>query len=358
MRPCFAFKNSADTTAATLSIYDEIGLWGVQAGEFRAGLAAVKAPVINLEINSPGGDVFAGIAIYNMLKASGKTIAVKVMGVAASAASLIAMAGDTIEMPKNSFMMVHNPITGVYGNAEKLRESADVLDKIGNSIVATYVAKTGMDEAAMKELLSKDTWLTADEALAQGFATVVTDEVKADAAFDMDRADLPANVKAVFVKAQAPAAKTPEQIAAETAAVAEAARLKAEADAAAALAAAADPDLAKEISNAVTSAGLPDYATVFAVACASMDEATARIAHAKQITSICALAKKPESAAAFVKANTPVADVRCALVKAMAEADEHVITTPKSTPPSGSSGVNPSALWNSHNAQRKSNRKD
>ena len=108
MRPCFAF-NAATDTEATLEIYDEIGFWGVQAKEFITQLKGVKAPVLNVEISSPGGDVFAGIAIYNALKASGKEIVVKVMGMAASAASLIAMAGDKIVMPKNSFMMIHNP---------------------------------------------------------------------------------------------------------------------------------------------------------------------------------------------------------------------------------------------------------
>ena len=93
-----------------------------------------------MEINSPGGDVFAGLAIYNALKGSGKEIVVKVMGVAASAASLIAMAGDKIVMPKNTFLMVHNPWSVAMGNAEELRQTADTLDKIGESLKATYAA--------------------------------------------------------------------------------------------------------------------------------------------------------------------------------------------------------------------------
>ncbi|MEJ8811410.1 head maturation protease, ClpP-related [Variovorax ureilyticus] len=194
--PFFKFKNSA--SGSTLSIYDEIGVLGVQASDFRQQLDAVQSPTLALEINSPGGDVFAGVAIYNMLKASGKTIAVKVMGVAASAASLIAMAGDTIEMPENTFMMVHNPLTGIYGNAEDLREAADVLDKIGESLLAAYVGKTGMPEAEMKALLAHDTWLTAGEALTKGFATKVTPAINAQASFSMKRADLPANVAAMF----------------------------------------------------------------------------------------------------------------------------------------------------------------
>lgn len=325
MRPCFNFKNSADATAATLSIYDEIGLWGVQAGEFRAALAAVKAPVINLEINSPGGDVFAGIAIYNMLKASGKTIAAKVMGVAASAASLILMAGDTIEMPKNTFVMVHNPISGVYGNAEEMRERAEVLDKIGDSITATYVTKTGMDEAEMKVLLSKDTWLTADEALAKGFATAVTDEIKATASFDMARADLPAHIKAIYAKA----AKTPEEIAADVqAAAVEVARLaKVEEDRItaekAALAALPNQAVATQINELAVKAGLVDQAAFLAISCESLEVATARIKTAGEIVAFFAFAKKPEQADAAIRANKTVAEVRAALVAEMAEADVH-----------------------------------
>lgn len=109
MRPCFKFVAATADQPSVLSIYDEIGFWGVQAKDFISDLAKVSSKVLNVEINSPGGDVFAGLAIYNALKGSGKEIVVKVMGVAASAASLIAMAGDKIIMPKNTFMMIHNP---------------------------------------------------------------------------------------------------------------------------------------------------------------------------------------------------------------------------------------------------------
>jgi ATP-dependent Clp endopeptidase proteolytic subunit ClpP len=357
MRPCFNFKNSADATAATLSIYDEIGLWGVQAADFRAALASVKAPVINLEINSPGGDVFAGIAIYNMLKASGKTIATKVMGVAASAASLIAMAGDTIEMPKNTFMMVHNPISGVYGNAEKLRETAEVLDKIGDSITATYVNRTGKDEAEMKAMLSKDTWLTADEALEHGFATVVTDEIKADASFDMGRADLPANVAAVFAKATKTAAELQAEQEAETARLAqvEADRVAAEAArvAAEAAALAAASPVAKQINDLAIAAGLPDQAAFLAISCESLEVAQARIKTAGEIVAFYAFAKKPEQADAAIRANKTVADVRAALVAEMAEADVHTSNVRRDAAANASLTAQPVASTNDIWAKRK-----
>ena len=205
MRPCFKFIPAASAEApAVLSIYDEIGFWGVQAKDFISELSGITAKVVNVEINSPGGDAFAGLAIYNALKSSGKEIVVKVMGVAASAASLIAMAGDKIIMPKNTFMMVHNPWSFAMGNADELRDTADTLDKIGASLQATYVSRTGQSEDKIKELLSKDTWLTADESLELGFATEVVDDIKAMAVFDMDRAELPEAVRAVFKAAVVP----------------------------------------------------------------------------------------------------------------------------------------------------------
>jgi len=351
MRPCFNFKNSADATAATLSIYDEIGLWGVQAADFRAALSAVSAPVINLEINSPGGDVFAGIAIYNMLKASGKTIAAKVMGVAASAASLILMAGDTREAPKNTFVMVHNPITGIYGNAEDLRASAEVLDKIGESLLATYVSATGMAEDEMKALLAKDTWLTADEALAMGFATVVTDEIKAKAAFDMNRADLPANVAAVFAHA------TQAEIDAE---VARLAQVETDRIAAEAAALAAAGPIVKQIHELAISAGLKDHAASIAIACTTVEEASARIKTAGEIVAFYAVMEKPERANADIRANKTVAEVRAALVAEMAEADVHVSNVQKqsSTPSGAGPGVSSKSIWDKHRNATSKAKKD
>ena len=297
MRPCFAFSAAAsDNKAATLSIYDEIGFWGVQASDFRTALAAVKASVINVEINSPGGDVFAGLAIYNMLRASGKEIVVKVMGVAASAASLIAMAGDKIVMPKNTFMMVHNPWSFAMGNAEELRETADTLDKIGVSLLNTYVNRTGKTEEEIKPLLAKDTWLTADEALEMGFADEVVADIKANAKFDLARADLPANVAAA-IKAAAEPDPTPEPDPEPEPKVA--------------------GDVPKAVQAMAIAAGLESVAAWIAVKATTEDEGRALVATAKQIKSLCAVVEKPDAAMAFIKAGKSVADVRAALAGVM-----------------------------------------
>lgn len=194
MRTWYNLK--ATDTKATISIFDAIGEYGVSAKNFLNDLRAVKASDVDVEINSPGGDVFAGIAIYNGMRQSGKKINVKIMGVAASAASLIAMAGDTIDMPENTFMMVHNPWSFAMGSAEDMRDTADMLDKIGSSLVATYAKRTGKSDEEIKALLDAETWMTAQEAVEAGFATTVSDAIAAKAEFDMDR--VPANVKAVL----------------------------------------------------------------------------------------------------------------------------------------------------------------
>lgn len=125
---------------------------------------------ITVRINSPGGDVFAGVAIYNMLNEHQGEVTVKVDGIAASIASLIAMAGDKIVMLPGSMMMVHNPWTFAAGNADDLEQVVESLKKCGESMVPIYVARTGQTEEKIKELLKAETWLTGEDAVELGFA--------------------------------------------------------------------------------------------------------------------------------------------------------------------------------------------
>lgn len=344
MRPCFAFKNLAQKESpAVLSIHDEIGFWGVQAKDFINSLGQVQSESVDVEINSPGGDVFAALAMYNALKGSGKTINVKVMGVAASAASLVAMAGDKIVMPKNTFMMIHNPWSFAAGNADELREQASVLDKIGDSLLATYAAKTGLGEEELGEMLAKDTWLTADEALEKGFATEVIDAVEAQASFDMARADLPEAVGAVFAQAQEdtppaddpPAEEPPaEDPPAEDAPV--------------------ENPVAAQIEAAAVKAGLGEFSAVFAVKSDSFETARAMISSALEIKALCAIAKKPEVGEKAIRAGKGLEEVRAELIAAMADADadNHTDTSQqnkeRSTGTHAKSQVTTSALWTSH----------
>lgn len=125
---------------------------------------------INLHINSLGGDVFEGIAMFNLLKQHKAIVKVYIDGVAASIASVIAMAGDTIYMPKNSMMMIHNCWTGACGNSKEFRKIADDLDKIMEASIESYMSKINITKDKLKELLDDESWLTAQECYDMGFA--------------------------------------------------------------------------------------------------------------------------------------------------------------------------------------------
>ena len=326
-RNWYDIKALANDTAV-ISIYDEIGMWGVTAKDFIEGLSAVKAKSINLEINSPGGSVFDALAIFNALKNSGKQINVKVMGIAASAASYIAMVGDKITMPENTFMMVHNPLNAIYGNAADMREMADVLDKVGDSLVTTYVARTGQSDAEIRDLLAKDSYLTAAECLALGFADEVTPAVAVTAKFE--REHLPEHIQALFK----PEASSNAEVAAE---VAE----KPVVDEPEAVA------FATQIENAANQAGLSAYAAAWALDASidNLDKLQNRIKDAKEILALCAVAKQPECAQGFIASGKTVAEARSLLCEVLAKSDDKSridTTTQSSDKPI--SGVQPSAV--------------
>ncbi len=177
-------KNQTEEKTAELLLYGDIGSYegwnDVTAKEFAHDLAELgDVDVINLRINSVGGDVFAGQAIHSMLKRNKATINVYVDGLAASIASVVAMAGNNIYMPSNSMMMIHHPWSGCWGNATEFRKAADDLDKIAESIIVTYQEKTGLEREKIIEIMDNETWLTAAEAVELGFATAETEELQA-----------------------------------------------------------------------------------------------------------------------------------------------------------------------------------
>lgn len=346
MRPCFTFITASANKPPTLSIFEDIGFWGVQAKDFMTALAAVEGPALDVEISSPGGDVFAAVAMYNGLRASGKEITTRVMGVAASAASLIFMAGDKRVMPKNTHLMVHNPSAWEGGNADAHREAADMLDKIGATVRSTYVARSGMKDEDMAALLAKDTWLTADESLANGLATEVTEEVRATASFDMDRADLPEAVRAVYMAAKKTVAKDAPPAAD---------LLDDPLDLAGPQSAFADTVLAS-----AKAAGFEAHAPLWALACTTAAEIGERITNAREITALCTVTGRPTAAHALIVANKSVADARAALTEtlAQADADTHVDTAQdiqktQTTRMSAKPKVDSASVWASHNAQKR-----
>jgi ATP-dependent protease ClpP protease subunit len=143
--------------------------------EIAKALAEHKdAKKINVRINSVGGSAFGGIALYNILQAHGAEVTSYVDGLAMSAASIVAMAGRTV-MGRGAMLMIHNPWLLVAGDARELRQAAAVLDKVRDSLLAVYKAKTGKDGTALKAMLDAETWMTAEQALRQGFADAIVD---------------------------------------------------------------------------------------------------------------------------------------------------------------------------------------
>lgn len=159
----YRIANSAAGGSTTVSIYDEIGYFGVTAQDFIGDLNAVQGP-IELHLSSPGGDVFDGIAIYSALKQRGD-VTVIVDSLAASIASVIAMAGDKVLMGPGSQMMIHDGFAMGIGNAADMRELADLLDKQSDNIAGIYADKTGTPAADWRAAMQKESWYTAQEAV-------------------------------------------------------------------------------------------------------------------------------------------------------------------------------------------------
>lgn len=170
----------------TITIFDVIGedWWtggGFTAKRAAAALRAIGNKPVTVQVNSPGGDLFEGIAIYNLLRAHPAKVTVEVMGWAASAASIIAMAGDEIVMGLGTFMMVHNAWGAVVGNRHDFREAADLFETFDTAIVDIYEARTGASRKDIEKLMDAETFLGPSEALAAGFADRVDGALAANA---------------------------------------------------------------------------------------------------------------------------------------------------------------------------------
>lgn len=176
---------AAEDQASTISIFDVIGedWWsggGFTAKRCAAALRSIGDKDVTVQVNSPGGDMFEGIAIYNLLRGHKAKVTVEVMGWAASAASIIAMAGDEIVMGLGTFMMVHNAWGVVVGNRHDMRETADLFDGFDSAIVDIYEARTGSSRAEIEKLMDAETFLGPSEAKKLGFADRIDDGLSAE----------------------------------------------------------------------------------------------------------------------------------------------------------------------------------
>ncbi|KVD76993.1 peptidase S14 [Burkholderia sp. ABCPW 14] len=163
-----------------IRIYSDIGFWGTDAQNFVSQLDAVatNASSIVVAINSMGGDVFDAFAIYNALRRYAGKVKGRVDGIAASAASLVLMACDEIEMPENALLMIHHPHTVAAGESKDMRRVADLLDSASAGILAAYAQRSGLSEDDVRAMMDAETWMTAAEAKEKGFCDVIEAPVK------------------------------------------------------------------------------------------------------------------------------------------------------------------------------------
>lgn len=164
---------------AEVMLYDEVGGWfGATADQFIADLRAITAPSLRVRINSPGGSVFEGIAIANALRAHPAAVTIQVDGIAASIASVIAMAGDRVEMAPNTMLMVHDASGVCLGNASDMQEMAELLNLISDNIADAYASRAGGTREQWREQMRNETWYLPDDAVAAGLADEAIDMPK------------------------------------------------------------------------------------------------------------------------------------------------------------------------------------
>ena len=346
--------------AAEIMIYDEIGAFGVPAKAFLNELKAL-GPVaeLTLHINSPGGSVFDGVAIYNALKRHDAAVTVWIDGIAASIASMIAMAGDEVVMPENAMLMLHEPSGLVMGTATDMRAMAEALDRMKAGMVTAYRDKSDRDDAEIEALMAAETWLSAQEALELGLADRVEQPARIAAHFDLSRfRNTPPQLAAILTSStpqedemsdpqktkrkpdavEATAAGTvatgpsTEQIAAacdrpaEVAEPAPAPAAAAESPQRTTVALAADADPAdpahQQATTAAPVAAPQASAQVIDLEAVRTDERRATLAYVAEVHELCAIAGRGDLAVGFIAKATPVAQVRRALLEARAAEDE------------------------------------
>ncbi|MFA1603162.1 head maturation protease, ClpP-related [Alcaligenes faecalis] len=343
-------KEAGQKKVAQVRIYDEIGPWGKTANQFCEELAAavVGASKIVVPINSLGGDVFAANAIFNELMRHELPVETRVDGVAASAASLIFMAGDERIMPENATLMVHNAWTIAAGTADELRDTAEMMDKVREGIVSAY-RRSGQSEESVIEMMDATTWMTALDAQALGFCTAIEEPVRLVASANIEDAldrmrDVPAALRTQLLAA---ANDDPDPDLGPEPEPEPEPELTPPAPQDAAT-------LAAKIYAQSRERGIPQLAEAVLLSggLGGTDAATSRLEAAEQIAVLCASVKLQDKAAEFVAAGLSVEQVRARLF-------EHVVTAADSIDisnlqrtqsPSNSSvpersGPNPQAIY-------------
>ncbi|MCA7900833.1 Clp protease ClpP [Burkholderia cepacia] len=311
-----AQANAAGGSEVEIRIYGDIGFWGTDADLFAAKLdeVAATATSIVVAINSMGGDVFDAFAIYNAVRRYAGKVKGRVDGVAASAASLILMACDTIEMPSNARLMIHNPHTVAAGEAGDLRKLADLLESMSDSMLAAYVERSGRTEDEVRAIMDAETWLTAAQAKEQGFCDAIVDPIRIAACAGAARlaaryAAVPAEIVAVLEgDGEAPPVNPPADPSSQPPAVPDVTALAAHV-----YATCRDARIEHCAEGIVLATGLRDRATV-----------DAAIRSAQDIAGICLAASLTELTAGFVADGLTADQVRARLFERMSASQKPI----------------------------------
>ena len=320
------------TPSAEISIRGYIGEWGINDSAFIEEVEKLGAvQKITVLINSRGGEVDQALSIFNFLRNHPAHITIRVTGVAMSSASVILMAGDRIEMPANTLLMIHNPEIWSSGDEEALRDAAAQAAAWKQSLLETYMARTGKPEQELRDMMAAETFMTAQEAVANGFADVV---LPIDRSLDA----APATARGTSVAiALASALDIPADVAARLAAQAEAAPESApEAQTTPAgrpgvseggdPASAAGPTFAAQLAAQASADGMSDYVAAFLLdgSLDTLEKARVALAEAREIRDLCAYADAANLAPGFIRGRRALAEVRTELMAARAaEADRH-----------------------------------
>ena len=181
----YQITNASGDTPATVYIYSEIGEWGITADAFAREFNAIESDSVDVRINSQGGSVFAGFAIHSILSNSDKSIIVYIDSLAASIASIIALAGDEIHIADKAYFMMHNPSGLVLGESKDMQKTARLLDQLTGTLADIYASKSGKEKDEILKLMEDETWMTGQQAVDAGFADEVFQTAKIAASYDL-----------------------------------------------------------------------------------------------------------------------------------------------------------------------------
>lgn len=356
-------KQIGEEKVAEVRIYDEIGFWGTTAKSFVQDLeaAAENASRIVVSINSPGGNVFDAFAIFNALMRHKLPVETRVDGVAASAASLVFMAGDERIMPENAMLMIHNAWIITAGTADELRNTAEMMDKARDGIVSAY-RRSGLADEKIIEMMDATTWMDALEAQSMGFCSLIEDPValvaSADSVDILERLEgVPSDLVAKLRAQAAGPGDEPEPAPTPDASPEPEPEPEPEPGPGPGPTPPAPQDaaaLAAQIYAQSRERGIPQLAEAVLLSggLAGPDAAIARLDEAEQIATLCASVKLQDKAAGFITAGLSAEQVRARLFEHVVSAADsiQISSLQRDQPPNQSSvpersGPNPQAIY-------------